>query len=185
MHATISDFIVDIAQNAIEADASVVDLHIVRTGRMLDVTVQDNGRGMTPDIMARAIDPFHTEAGKHPGRKVGLGLPFVKMAAEWCGGVFSLSSEAGRGTTVHFSFDVDNVDTPPMGALPDTLAGLMNYPGRHNLRIFRNENGRGYSVTREELREALGTLESVQAISMMKTFFASNEEEIWADRVPE
>ena len=51
--------------------------------------VEDNGKGMPPEIVAKAFDPFYTEPGKHDKRKVGMGLPFVKQTCDGCGGVIA------------------------------------------------------------------------------------------------
>ena len=82
MLPTACDTISDIVQNAFESGASEVSLDMARRGRWLEVVVRDNGKGMDEATQRRAMDPFWTEPGKHPGRKVGLGLPFLKQAAE-------------------------------------------------------------------------------------------------------
>ena len=178
MQPTSCDMIADIVQNAFEADATEVRLEMARRGARLEVAVRDNGRGMDAATMRKALDPFWTEPGKHPGRKVGLGLPFLQQAAAQCGGEFALESEPGRGTTVRFAFDRTNVDAPPTGDVAGTLTALMAWPGEREFTVRRAENGRAYEARRTELAAALGGLKDAGALALMKEFFSSNEAEI-------
>jgi hypothetical protein len=178
MQATSCDTVADIVQNAYESGATAVRLEFARRRSRLEVAVRDNGCGMDAATQRKALDPFWTEPGKHPGRKVGLGLPFLKQAAEQCGGEFALESEPGRGTTVRFAFDLAHVDAPPTGDVAGTLAALMAWPGERELTVRREEDGRAYEVRRTELAAALGGLENAGALALMKEFFESNEQEI-------
>lgn len=65
-----------------------------RDGRAL-VTVQDNGKGIPPDILARLGRRGETH-GKIGG--TGLGLHHAQTSAESWGGKLELSSELGKGT---------------------------------------------------------------------------------------
>ena len=178
MQATSCDTVADIVQNAFEAGATEVRLEMARRGSRLEVSVRDNGRGMDAATMRKALDPFWTDGAKHPGRKVGLGLPFLKQAAEQCGGEFELASEPGRGTTVRFAFDLAHVDAPPLGDAAATLTELMAFPGAGELAVRREENGRAYEVRRTELAAALGGLQDAGSLALLKEFFSSNEREI-------
>lgn len=178
MQLTSCDTILDIVQNAFESGAAEVRLVMVRRGSRLEVVVQDNGRGMDAAMVRKALDPFWSEPGKHPFRKVGLGLPFLKQAAEQCGGEFELASEPGRGTMVRFAFDLAHVDAPPTGDVAGTLAALMAWPGERELAVRREEDGRAYEVRRTELAGALGGLDGAGSLALMKEYFTSNEHEI-------
>lgn len=178
MLPTACDTISDIVQNAFEAGATEVRLEVAHRGHWLDVRVQDNGRGMDEATQRRALDPFWTELGKHPGRKVGLGLPFLKQAADQCGGSMSLQSAPGKGTVIAFRFDEAHVDAPPTGNVPELLTQLMAWPGGGELSVRREENGRSYEVTRSGLSEALGGLQDSGSLALMKDFFVSNEAEL-------
>jgi hypothetical protein len=178
MQATSCDTVADIVQNAFEAGATEVRLELARRGSRLEAAVRDNGCGMDAATQRKALDPFWTDGEKHPGRKVGLGLPFLKQAAEQCGGEFALESEPGRGTTVRFVFDLAHVDAPPLGDVAGTLAALMAWPGKRELAVRREEDGRAYEVRRTELAAALGGLQDAGALALMKEFFSSNEQEI-------
>ena len=60
------------------------------------LTLTDNGCGMTPEQVERVQDPFFTT---RTTRRVGLGVPFFKMAAELTGGGLTIRSQVGKGTT--------------------------------------------------------------------------------------
>ncbi|MEZ4237568.1 MAG: response regulator [Myxococcota bacterium] len=59
--------------------------------------VVDDGRGMTPDVAARAVDPFFTTK---PVARTGLGLPTAQGAVHQAGGTVWLDSEPAGGTRV-------------------------------------------------------------------------------------
>ena len=178
MHPTISDAVTDIVQNACEAGATDVRLDLVRRGHVLEVRVRDNGGGMDAATLRRALDPFWSDGRKHPARKVGLGLPFAKQQAEQCGGMFALESAPGRGTTVRLAYGLAHVDAPPPGDVAGTLAGLMAWPGPHELVVRREVDGRAYEARRSELAAALGGLADAGALALLKGFFTANEAEI-------
>jgi two-component system sensor histidine kinase RegB len=60
-------------------------------------SVVDNGVGMRPEALARAVEPFYTS--KPPGAGTGLGLYFVHSVATALGGSLELDSVHGAGTT--------------------------------------------------------------------------------------
>ena len=68
-------------------------------GDYLLLTVQDEGAGMAPDVLARALDPFFTT--KSPGQGTGLGLPQAYAFATQAQGMLTLHSTPGKGTRVH------------------------------------------------------------------------------------
>ena len=89
----------DIAQNSVTAGATLISIDTVEepAADLLTISVTDNGKGMSREFAERVTDPFCTT---RTTRKVGLGIPLFKMAAEMAGGHFSIESEPGRGTKV-------------------------------------------------------------------------------------
>jgi PAS domain S-box-containing protein len=80
----------------IEVSASQIPASEAGEGRFVRLGVKDQGEGMDPKTLARAVEPFFTTKGV--GKGTGLGLPMVQGMAEQCGGRFVLESELGKGT---------------------------------------------------------------------------------------
>jgi len=178
MHATICDMITDLVQNAIEANATEIKLKIKETKKKLNVTITDNGKGMSAQTLEKAKDPFWSDGQKHKHRKVGLGLPFLFQTSETIDGTTTIESQKGQGTTLTFSFDQEHVDLPTFGNFPTAATALMSYGFEGNLSIERNVNEKKYAVDKNELIEALGELNDPEGLILLREFFEANEKEI-------
>jgi len=178
MHASLSDVIADVTANSIDAGAKLVQLSVVEMGGVIVLKVVDNGKGMDAATVARVFDPFYTEAGKHDKRKIGMGLPFVKQTCDACGGTVDLKSEKGVGTTLVCTFQVDNIDLPPMGDLASAVLSLFNFDGDFDLVFTHVKEASSYSISRLELRDAVGSFDSVEGLSLAKEFLHGQEESL-------
>jgi signal transduction histidine kinase len=67
-------------------------------GAYVTVTVADTGTGMSPEAVARAVEPFYTT--KAPGKGSGLGLSMAYRFARQAGGGLRIDSAPGEGTCV-------------------------------------------------------------------------------------
>ena len=67
-------------------------------GQYAMLAIQDTGTGMPPEVVQRVFEPFFTT--KTAGTGSGLGLSMVYGFAKQSGGVVTIASEEGRGTTV-------------------------------------------------------------------------------------
>lgn len=178
MHATICDLITDLVQNSIEADATEIHLNIEETPKNLRVVIADNGKGMNEETLTKAKDPFWTDGLKHKHRKVGLGLPFLFQTAEATGGTAGIQSEEGIGTNVTFNLDPENVDLPEFGRFTTAAVTLITYGFKGNLNIERSRNGKSYSISKSELEDALGDLNSLESLTLLKQFIEGNEDDL-------
>ena len=177
MHFAITDFIIDIVQNSCEAGSRLVAVELSESRGHVDVRIGDDGKGMDDREMARALDPFVTEGRKHPGRKVGLGLPFLKQAIDQSLGRFSLTSEKGRGTVVAFRFDKGQIDCPPLGDVAGSFLSMLCLPGGQEMTIVRTKpDGSVYELKKSELAEALGDLERGSSLVLLRQYLRSQEE---------
>lgn len=192
MHFTLCDMLSDLTQNAVEADSTVIRVSVRETATELQVTIEDNGKGMTPPELKRAEDPFYTDGVKHPGRKVGLGIPFLIQTAESTGGSWSIKSSKGtaetadkRGTIVEARFDLTNIDTPPVGDVTGFFRQILTFDGKYEMILSRvlERNGRvtEYTVSRSELLDALdlaseGTFSDVGSLALVGQYLKSMEE---------
>jgi hypothetical protein len=181
MHYALGDYVLDIAQNAVEAGSAEVRVDFDETDEAFSVAIQDNGCGMGDEELARALDPFYSDGKKHAARRVGLGLPFLKQATEQANGSFSIVSEKGKGTRVAFSFPKDNVDTPPLENVPALFLSLLCLPGEHEFVIRRTRGGKKrplrYELSRRALSEAVGGLERGDSLSLLREYLVSQEED--------
>jgi len=116
--------ILDIAENSIAAEADEIKITIEEDLNLdlLQIIIVDNGKGMDPETLARVTDPFVTS---RTTRKVGLGIPFFKAAAEACDGALNIQSSPGEGTTVDVVFKHSHIDRMPLGDIVSTLQTLI------------------------------------------------------------
>lgn len=95
-----AEIVAELLANAIFATDSSTRLLTIKTvlhstDEQVVVTLSDNGRGMTPDVLERAFDPFFSH--QPAGRGRGLGLPRILRLATLNGGTIRLSSRPGAG----------------------------------------------------------------------------------------
>lgn len=146
--------ILDIAENSISAGATRIKVSVNENLKddLLRIIIEDNGRGMDIATLARITDPFVTS---RTTRKVGLGLPFFKAAAEACEGSLNIQSEPGVGTTVTVFFKHSHIDRMPLGDLCSTLLTLiLGTPDVHWLFEYRM-NDETFEFDDEPVKEAL------------------------------
>ncbi|WP_010665317.1 ATP-binding protein [Marinilabilia salmonicolor] len=148
----LSMHILDIAENSVKAGSDRVEVELVYTDRMLEMTICDNGCGMDEHILERVTDPYATS---RTSRKVGLGLPFLKMNAEQTGGTVEIWSAPGEGTSVKAVFDTGHIDCVPEGDLSSTLALLMTGHPAINFVIRLKREKDVFEISSDEINEVL------------------------------
>lgn len=168
----------DLVQNSVEANASVIELSIRETGSQIAFSVKDNGKGMSKDVQAKAIDPFYSDGEKHAHRRVGLGLPFLIQTAEAASGHAEIQSEEGRGTRIDFTAEADHVDLPPFGDFAAAATMMISQADGFDLRITRDAGDESYTLSRSELEETLGDLNDTENLMLMRTYIRSQEEDL-------
>lgn len=153
--------ILDIAQNSLTAKSTLVEILLEETDETLRITVRDNGCGMSEDMVRRVTDPFCTS---RTTRKVGLGIPFFKLAAEQTGGRLELESVSqdvspeNHGTVISGLFYKNHLDFTPLGDVVSTVCTLIQGCGGVDI-VFRHTmpNGEVETDTRE-IRTMLGDI---------------------------
>ena len=118
----------------------------------LTVVIDDNGSGMTPEQVEQVTDPFFTSRST---RKVGLGVPFFKFAAESTGGSFTITSEPGVGTTVTAVFVLSHIDRMPLGDITTIHTLIVYHPETDFLYQYRY-NDCSFVLDTREFRQILG-----------------------------
>ena len=155
MMPEISLNILDVAENSTRAEATLVEISICadRKADTLTVVIGDNGCGMTPEQVSQVTDPFFTT---RTTRKVGLGIPFYKYAAESTGGSFSIQSELGKGTRETAVFGLSHIDRMPLGDISSTIHTLILYHPETDFVYTYQVDGNGFTLDTRELKEILG-----------------------------
>lgn len=154
MMTEISLNILDVAENSTKAGATLVTITVDADfgADQLTVTIEDNGCGMTPEQVERVTDPFFTS---RTTRKVGLGVPFFKYAAESTGGSFRIDSTTGVGTTVTATFTLSHIDRMPLGDINTTIHTLVVYHPETDFLYQYHYNGRSFTLDTREFKEVL------------------------------
>jgi len=116
--------ILDIAENATQAGATLIEIDISedRDKDLLEISIRDNGKGMDAEMLRHATDPFVTT---RTTRRVGMGLPLLQQAAREAGGDLRITSEPGKGTRVVATFQKSHIDRRPLGDMGATLTTLI------------------------------------------------------------
>lgn len=155
MMTEISLNVLDVVQNSVSAGATLieVDIHIDRVQDLLTVIIKDNGCGMSASQVASVEDPFFTT---RTTRKVGLGIPFFKMAAESTGGTFSINSVEGTGTLVQAVFGLSHIDRMPLGDMTSTMHTLITMNPTIDFLYLYSIDESGFTLDTREFREILG-----------------------------
>ena len=110
----LSDTIVELVKNARAAMPPIGGCLIVETARheiegrhpQALLRIRDNGKGMAPDVMARAMEPLFTT--RPHGIKAGWGLSNCAGFIRQSGGRMSLHSELGQGTLVEITLPLED-----------------------------------------------------------------------------
>ena len=120
----ISLHILDIAENSVAAGADQIQIRVYENhvNDVMELVIADNGKGMDAQTVAQVIDPFFTS---RTTRKVGLGIPLLKAAAEACDGAFNIDSSPGKGTIIEVNFKYSHIDRMPLGDLSSTFVSLL------------------------------------------------------------
>lgn len=171
--------ILDIAQNSVRANARLITITVDEQPEQdrLTISIGDDGCGMTAEQVAHVTDPFFTT---RTTRKVGLGVPFLKMAAEMTGGELTIDSVVGQGTQVQATFGLTHIDRMPLGDIAQTIAALVQcnpdidflYTYRHGADSFAADT-REFRVVLEGV-----PLSSPEVVTFISDFIRENTDEI-------
>ena len=176
--------LLDVAKNSMVAGARNVSITLDETADgWLAITIADDGRGMAPEFLAQVTDPFTTT---RTTRKVGLGLPLLRLTAEQTGGSLSIESAVGVGTTVTARFQRRHLDCPPLGDMAGAVALLIQ--GSPDIELtYRHTTPKGEAaLSTAELRDILGgiSLAEPEVFAWIQDYLIEQENEAAVDAVP-
>ena len=153
-------------------------------GRYVEISIIDNGKGMAPEVLARACEPFYTT--KPSGKGSGLGLSMVYGFAKQSGGSFAIESQVGRGTQVRLCFPAAERVLRAGEDAPDARVPMRR--AKATILVVEDDNevltvaesflqGAGYRVlTASGTEEALGWLLSQEPIDLLGPGYPGMEE---------
>lgn len=173
--------VLDIAQNSVRAKASLVTITVAErsTDHFLEISIADNGCGMTPEQVARAMDPFFTT---RTTRKVGLGISFFKLSAESTGGSFDIQSTLRVGTVTTARYHTDHIDMLPIGDMNATILSLISMNPQMDFVYQRSLDDNSFTLDTRELKAVLEDvpLNSPEVVQFIKETLEEGEAELTA-----
>ncbi len=177
--------ILDIAENCVTAKADMVRISIhenLQTDKF-SFSVSDNGIGMSSEMVQKVTDPFVTS---RTTRKVGLGIPLLKGAAESCNGGLTINSILNKGTKISCWFQKSHIDRMPLGDIINTITILViGYPDVHW--IFRYEfNDAMFEFDDEFFKSELGdiSLSEPSIIRFLRDHLKDGIEGVQSELIP-
>ena len=146
--------ILDIAENGINAGADLVRITVEEDIKAdsLTITIEDNGQGMEPEFLLKALDPFVTT---RTNRKIGLGLPLLQQSARLAEGDIKIDSTPGVGTKVLAFMKCGHIDRKPMGNISETMVTLIQGNPEVDFVYVHRSNTMEYQFDTRELRSEL------------------------------
>ncbi|MBP0592348.1 response regulator [Paraburkholderia sp. LEh10] len=121
------------------------------TGDFVQLSLEDTGVGMPPDVLSRAFEPLFTTKPK--GMGTGLGLPQVFAFCERSGGLAAIDSAIGAGTSVRLYLP-RATDAPRVARPAEPVAEETGTP--HGLRILLVEDNDEVAAGTEALLQMMG-----------------------------
>lgn len=160
--------ILDITYNSIAAKAKNIEILIDEDTKnsTLKLIIRDDGSGMDEETVKKVTDPFYTS---RTTRKIGLGIPLLKMEAEQTGGSLNITSELSKGTELSAVFRTDSIDMIPLGEIIPTVCTLIQGAPDIDYLFIHNIDERTVKLDTKEIREALNDPDSNVQISLAET----------------
>ncbi len=172
--------ILDIVQNSVAAGAKLITLDLTEDVNtdLLEFSIKDDGCGMTEETLKKVTDPFTTG---RTTRRVGLGIPLLKAAAELTGGGLELTSEPGVGTTVTARFVYDSIDRQPLGNMAETILGIIISYENIDFVYYHRVNEKEFTIDTREIKGILGevSLNEPEVVLWLSGFLNENETELY------
>lgn len=149
--------ILDVTKNSVSAGARNIEISILTdTEGFMTLTIRDDGCGMSEETLKSVTDPFYTT---RTTRRVGMGLPLLKLAAEQAGGDLNITSSVTpceHGTTVTATFDTNSIDFTPMGDIVSTVCALIAGSPEVDFKFSDVSPNHSVALDTAEMRAVLG-----------------------------
>lgn len=175
--------ILDIAKNSVKAGAKLTTIILNETEDRLTLIIEDDGCGMSEETVRNVCDPFYTT---RTTRKVGLGIPLLKLSAEQTDGSFEILSKAqeeypdSHGTKVTAVFNKNHIDFTPLGDVVFSVVTLIQGDPDVDF-LYEHHLPQGtVRLDTRELREQLGDipLDEYEIIMWITEYLKEQYEEL-------
>jgi anti-sigma regulatory factor (Ser/Thr protein kinase) len=175
--------ILDIAQNSIRAKARMIEISIFESSAddSFKLVIKDNGNGMSPEQLEKAVDPFYTS---RTTRKVGLGLSLLNQNAMQSGGTMNIQSQAGIGTEVEAIFKASHIDKPVLGDIAKTIVLVTGANKEIEITYRHVKDGEEYVFNSFEIQQELDgvSISSPKILKFLEDMINQNLDAIGVDR---
>ncbi len=151
--------VLDIAKNSVRAKATLISIRIEENTDKLVLAITDNGCGMSREMLEGVDDPFCTT---RTTRKVGMGIPLLKLACEQTGGGVTITSRHEseypdtHGTEVVATFYKNHIDFTPIGDIVSTVTTLLQGNPEIDWEFAHVSDVLDVSMDTREMRVVLG-----------------------------
>ena len=151
--------VLDIAKNSVKAGATLIVIRLQENAETLTMTITDNGCGMKRQMLDSVVDPFCTT---RTTRKVGMGIPLLKLACEQTGGEMTITSRHvseypdAHGTEVVATFCKNHIDYTPLGDIVSTVITLLQGSPEIDWEFLHESEAFRVSMDTRQMREVLG-----------------------------
>ena len=169
--------ILDVSENSVKAGAKNVEILITEDESTMTLEINDDGCGMNAETLTKVTDPFFTT---RTTRDVGLGIPFLKLAAEQTGGSLEITSEHAadcfekHGTKIKAVFNKNHIDFTPLGDIASTVVTLVQGSPDTDFKFIHKTTEKEIDFDTKELRSVLGDdvpLNSMEVIQWIMQYF--------------
>lgn len=171
--------ILDVAQNSISAGAELIEITLEENSKenSLTIEIKDDGCGMSEETLKQVKDPFYTT---RTTRKVGMGIPLFKMAAEMTGGSLEIKSKLGKGTTITAVFKTSSVDFTPLGDMDSTIISLVTMNTKIDFLYTIKVDDKEFVLSTKQLKGILGdvSLNEPDVVMWLKDYLKEQTQNI-------
>ena len=172
--------ILDIVQNSIKADASLVHIYVnISTfHNLLTVNVKDNGSGF--DVKA-----YENTKNISKNKHGGYGIPLFKESAEITGGRFKISSVAGHGTEVTSTYILNSPCRAPLGDINATIETLIFCCANVDFVYTYEVDGKSFTMNTKKIKEIIGNIpiNNTEVSDFVKAYLKENTDDLNQNRI--
>ncbi len=172
--------VLDIVQNSVKANASLVHIfvNISTLDNLLTVIVKDNGSGF--DVKA-----YEDSKDKNKNKHNGYGIPLFKESAEKTGGWFKISSAVGQGTEITSAYILNNPCRIPLGDINSTVQSLVFCCTDVDFVYTYSVDEKSFTLNTKDIKESIGNvpINNSEVYNFVKAYLKENTDNLNQNRI--